>query len=227
MDVDTRSQNVGFDFNFKGDVFRCDSICRIAHVCLSHFLRHFLRVIEFLLVTWEHGHTDQSEDMVTNQKTWWPFRGHDVTFDRIYWSFWSCFNYMKKQMLCLWAYTWLMPIWKSSLFLSGSPCLLLYLFVFYLLLKYFQCLSSLPLYQYCPQNPPPLQILTLLPLKTICDQPKCILLDLACFQGTWKSTPSSRRWQYNLSELFEQTVLWPLTSNVIVIGLQDYTDCHL
>ena len=146
------------------------------------------------------GHDNQSGGM-TNQRTWWPIRGHNVTFDRIYWSFWSCFNYMKKQMLCLWAYTWLMPIWKSSLFLSGSPCLLLYLFVFYLLLKYFQCLSSLPLYQYCPQNPPPLQILTLLPLKTICDQPKCILLDLACFQGTWKSTPSSRRWQYNLSEL--------------------------
>ena len=25
-------------------VFRCDSICRIAHVCLSHFLSHFFEI---------------------------------------------------------------------------------------------------------------------------------------------------------------------------------------
>ena len=40
-----------FIFNPKFiDVFRCDSICRIAHVCLS-VTDTFLRVMEFLLVT--------------------------------------------------------------------------------------------------------------------------------------------------------------------------------
>ena len=48
----------------------------------------------------------QSEGIVTNQRVWWPIRGpddqsegimtnlrgHDVTFDRIYWSFWSCLD---------------------------------------------------------------------------------------------------------------------------------------
>ena len=54
-------------------VFRCDSICRNAHVCLSvclSFCHTFLSVMEFLLVTILHDeHDDQSEDMMTNQRT--------------------------------------------------------------------------------------------------------------------------------------------------------------
>ena len=62
-------------------IIGCDSICRIAHVSLSVSQWHFFRVREILLVTWEcdwhDGHVDQWEDIMTNQRVWWPIKGHD------------------------------------------------------------------------------------------------------------------------------------------------------